>query len=337
MTSPELLTTQTVADYLVRTGMLSPGSAPSVTALDGGVSNIVVAVEAPGSSWVVKQSLPKLRVADDWQAKQERTLNEAHGLQIAGDISPGRVPPVIRCDPEQFVLVIERAPLDWVAWKQQLLAGDVDQDLARSLGSTLGAWHATTAADPALADAVDDPEAFDQLRVLPYYRATSERLPDAAAKILAVADRMRQRRICLVHGDFSPKNILVGGGGFWVLDFEVAHVGDPDFDRAFLMSHLLLKAIHRPADHEAFLAAATAFLAGYDQSAPPTAAWRAAPEDLSEQVGCLLLARTDGKSPVEYLDDSAKRTARRLGLALLATPPSNAVEAFRLITESAAA
>lgn len=335
MTTPALLTTATVGDYLVHAGLLAPGTITTVTELDGGVSNIVVAVEAPGLSWVVKQSLPKLRVADDWQAKQERTLNEANGLKIAADISPGRVPAVVHCDPVQFVLVIQRAPRPWTPWKQQLLAGTVDEGLAHALGSTLAAWHATTAADPALTDALDDPEAFEQLRVSPYYRATAERLPAAASDILAVVDQMAQRRNCLVHGDFSPKNILVGTDGFWVLDFEVAHRGDPDFDRAFLLTHLLLKAIHRPGDHHLFLAAATAFLAGYDESAPPTSTWRSEPAHLARQLGCLLLARAVGKSPAEYLDDRGKRIALRTGLATLSSPPADVLTTFSLITESA--
>lgn len=333
MRAAELLQTTTVADYLVEQGLLSPDVRAEVTELDGGVSNIVVGVDTPHTSWVVKQSLPKLRVAQDWQAKQERTLNEANGLILAGQITPGRVPPVIQCDATRFVLVIERAPRDWTPWKTQLLAGDVDADLSHALGQTLAAWHVTTAANPSLADSLDDPEAFDQLRVSPYYRATAERLPQAAAAILAVADEMAERRTCLVHGDFSPKNILVGADGFWVLDFEVAHRGDPDFDRAFLLSHLLLKAIHRPAEYQRYRDAAATFLTGYNQVAPPSSWWRSDPAHLTRQVGCLLLARAAGKSPVEYLDPPGTRTALEVGLLLLDDPARHPLDAFALITE----
>jgi len=333
VTTPQLLTTATVADYLAQTRLLASGAPATVTELDGGVSNIVVAVEAKGVSWVVKQSLPKLRVAEDWQAKQERTLNEANGLRAAGAITPDRVPAVVSYDPDQFVLVIERAPRSWTPWKQQLMAGEVDEHLAHSVGSTLAAWHATTVANPALTEELDDPEAFEQLRVAPYYRAAANRLPAAADNILSVVEQMAQRRQCLVHGDFSPKNILVGAGGFWVLDFEVAHRGDPDFDRAFLMSHLLLKAIHRPDHHQRFLAAAASFLAGYDETAPPTSTWRSEPTHLSRQLGCLLLARAVGKSPAEYLNDRGKRTALEAGLTILAAPPDDTLETFDLIAE----
>ena len=336
MSGSGLLTTSTVGNYLVGKGLLPPGSSPAVTELDGGISNIVVAVETPERTWVVKQSLPKLRVAADWSAKQERIVNESIGLAVTGDITPGKVPAVVNCDSEEFVLVIERAPLAWGSWKTELLAGTVDRRLAYSLGQTLGSWHASTAARPQLVDAVDDPQAFEQLRISPYHRATAERLPEAADEILAVVQHMQERRICLVHGDFSPKNILAGADGYWVLDFEVAHRGDPDFDRAFLLTHLLCKAVHRPGDRLLLLDAGRQFLSGYDDSAVPTLTWRQDPVELSRQVACLLLARAVGKSPLEYLDNDARHTVTRIGLELLKSPPADVLAGFDVLADELA-
>lgn len=332
MIASELLTRATVGDYLIAKGLLPPGASPTIVELDGGVSNLVVAVEAIDRSWVVKQSLPKLRVADDWCAKQERIVNESVGLEVAGSITPGRVPRVVSCDPDWFVLVIERAPLPWVPWKSELLAGSVDASLAHSLGQTLGAWHATTYDHPELVDALDDPEAFEQLRLSPYHRMAAERLPSLAGDILAVVRRMEQRRICLVHGDFSPKNILVGAEQYWILDFEVAHRGDPDFDRAFLLTHLLLKAIHRPRDQRLLVFAGQEFLRGYDESAPPSLKWRDDPVHLARQTACLLLSRAVGMSPVEYLDHAQKSLVIRIGSALLISPTADVLGSFEAFT-----
>ncbi len=157
-----------------------------------------------------------------------------------------------------------------------------------------------------------DVEAFIQLRVDPFYRWVAARHPDIAARISKVADQMLSTRRCLVHGDFSPKNVLVADGGLWVIDWEVAHIGDPVFDVAFLITHLACKTLHRPADGPAFHAAAAAFMASYNQASAP-ALGELDPGYLARQVGCLLLARMDGKSPATYL--SAPQRARGRALA----------------------
>lgn len=326
-TEAGLLEFSTVLDYLADRGLTEPEDAGEVTELDGGISNTVLAVEAGGHSWVIKQSLPRLRVAQEWIAKQERTLNEARGLRVAHLLTPTHVPHVVDVDPDRFVLVLERAPRALVPLKKRLMAGEVDQATFDVLGRVLGHWHACTIADPSHLAGLDDPEAFEQLRISPYHRAAAHALPAAAADILAVATRMSQRRIALVHGDFSPKNILTGPGDdtvgnhpdreVWVLDFEVAHAGDPDFDVAFLLSHLVLKSVHLPDLRPRLEEAARTFMLAYGRAAGPHAQWRSAPGDTVTHVGALLLARTDGKSPAEYLTAPERRAVRTMGLLLV--------------------
>lgn len=315
-----LLDADSVVPYLTRRGLLEAVTPAVVRELDGGVSNIVLAVEAGEASWVVKQSLPRLRVEAEWLAKQERTLNEARGLRVAAALTPGHVPEVVDVDPERFVLVIERAPVGLTSWKALLIAGTVDNAVASTLGRLLGTWHVATAADPGSTDGLDDPEAFEQLRVGPYHRAAAAAVPDMKEQILEVVRAMAARRICLVHGDFSPKNVLAGPAGTWVLDFEVAHRGDPDFDVAFLLSHLLLKAVHRPEHSVALETAAGAFLTTYDATTADVP-WRADSGHLVAHLGALLLARSDGKSPAEYLTPHARAVVRATGRRLLGERP----------------
>ena len=90
-------------------------------------------------------------------------------------------------------------------------------------------------------------------------------------------------------GDWSPKNLLVYPDSVLALDFEVAHCGDPAFDVAFLLSHLVMKSVHLPQHQLQLRQAADAFLAGYG-AIPPDA-------HVTAELGCLLLARVDGKSP----------------------------------------
>ncbi len=284
-----------LADYLAARDLADAAKAePRVLA--GGVSCDVYAFTAFEGPLVVKLSRAMLRVPDEWPAKRERVLTEAAAIRLLGSITPKVVPRVVDVDDEHLAFVMEQAPRSWVTWKQQLLAGTVDAQIAASLGETLGVWHAWTAGRDDVAAEFGDYEAFDQLRVDPYYRTTAERVPAVAGTVLELADAMAGHHECLVHGDYSPKNVLVGDG-FWVLDFEVAHYGDPVFDLGFMLNHLFLKAAHRPSAFNDYRRAANAFLAGYEATSSPSL------DDayLAGHVAALMLARVVGKSPAEYL------------------------------------
>ncbi len=301
-----------LAAELCRLGVAADGSQLVIVPLSGGVSNDVLAVSGPGVDVVVKQALPRLRVAEEWLAAPGRVVTEAKALQTAGRIRPGHVPRVIAVDPRWHLAVIERAPRHFAQWRGQLLSGRIEVGIADDLGELLADWHVNTVDDPLVDAEFADVEAFIQLRVDPFYRWVAARHPDIAARISKVADQMLSTRRCLVHGDFSPKNVLVADGGLWVIDWEVAHIGDPVFDVAFLITHLACKTLHRPADGPAFHAAAAAFMASYNQASAP-ALGELDPGYLARQVGCLLLARMDGKSPATYL--SAPQRARGRALA----------------------
>jgi aminoglycoside phosphotransferase (APT) family kinase protein len=172
-----------------------------------------------------------------------------------------------------------------------------------------------------VASEFSDLTAFTQLRVDPFHRTVAERHPDLADVIGLTVQEMQRSPVCLVHGDYTPKNVLVepGSARVWVIDWEVAHVGDPAFDPAWTVGHLLLKSVHRPAAAPAYAAAAAAFLAAFQ--AEVSGAVLSDPAQLVRQTGCLLLARVDGKSPAEYLTDSERRRVRALARRLLTDQP----------------
>jgi 5-methylthioribose kinase len=319
----ELLTADTVVAYLRARGLVDPDSPADVVALGGGVSNVVLAVTSSGRRIVVKQALPQLRVAQEWLADPARARTEAAALGLARSLTPTAVPEVLDVDPARYVLVIAAAPSGWAEWKQALLVGDVDAAIAAEVGRLAATWHRSTtglAGSPVF----DQPEAFDQLRLDPYYRATAVAHPDLAGTIHARLDELTAERCCLVHGDLSPKNVLVGDGGLWVIDFEVAHVGHPAFDLAFLLNHLFLKAAHRSASFAALRGAAAAFWSAYADAEGIALATDAA----LDHLGVLMLARVDGKSPVEYLDEPTRDRVRTVARALVAEPPATLDEAW---------
>ena len=105
-----------------------------------------------------------------------------------------------------------------------------------------------------------------------------------------------------------------------ILDAECAWYGDPAFDLAFVLNHLLLKGAWQPQWRaryvDAFAALAAAYLAHVAWEAPASCEARAA-----ALLPALMLARIDGKSPVEYLTESAQKDAvRAFARSLLVDP-----------------
>lgn len=315
-----LLDASTVGAFLAERGLVGDAAAVRARPLSGGVSNVVLAVESDGWRAVVKQALPRLRVADEWFATQERALAEAAALRLAADLTPGAVPAVLDVVEPTYAIVIAAAPDGWANWKDELLRGAADTTVGEQLGATLAAWHRGTYGGP---DAwrLAGTDAFEQLRVDPYHRTVMRRRPELAGSIGEVVEQMLATTACLVHGDFSPKNVLVGAGGLWVLDFEVAHVGDPAFDLGFMLNHLLLKSVHRPDAAVRYYGCAHAFLTAY-ADAVPGELLPPLPYVLAH-TGCLALARVDGKSPAEYLTGEERGITRRIGEELLTSPPAS--------------
>jgi aminoglycoside phosphotransferase (APT) family kinase protein len=308
------------------------GSGPTVEPLTGGVSNDVVVVRTEESAFVVKRALPRLRVAEVWEASAERSYTEAAALSWAHGVVPDAVPGVFAIDRTNNVLVIELAPDGYGDWKKQLLAGDVRSDVGARLGALLARWHVASASDPAVLAEFDDQQAFGQLRVTPFYTVAAARNPEAAPVIADLVDRMARTRTSLVHGDFSPKNILAEplvGGGLWVIDWEVAHAGDPVFDVAFLLHHLICKMLVRPDRREQLMATAEDFVQAYsDRTRAPFG--ELDHSYLLAHVGALVLARVDGKSPVDYFSTAQRDGARALALTVLCEGPTGLAELWRM-------
>ena len=327
------LTETNVVEYLLGKGLISYDQAGSATAheLGGGVSNIVVRVDFadPSDSLIIKQSLPRLRVQQEWLADRARIHREAASLRYLEGILPQyALPTVVHENHEQFLFGMTAAPPGTRTWKDDLLSGRVDTLVAAEVGRLLGTMHQESAVldqgiPPELREFADQ-HCFIQLRVDPYHRATALAHPDLAEAIEAEAQAMLGRRLCLVHGDYSPKNVIVTGSDeeptAFLLDFEVVHLGNPVFDLAFMLNHLTLKAIHRPDLAPQYNVAATAFWSAYCSNAS-TFATRAMQlqREAIRQMGVLLLARVDGKSPAEYITaDAQKFMARRVAREILA-------------------
>ncbi|MDG3003109.1 phosphotransferase family protein [Paludisphaera mucosa] len=322
------LTSENAADYLRDSRRIDPAKAVTVRELSGGVSNVVLRVDAAGRHpFVVKQCRERLRVAVEWLARLDRIWVEHATLKVLSQLLPaGVVPEVLFEDRDEFLFAMTCAADDSETWKVQLMRGDADPRVAARLGTYLATIHADAPGHPARAALLADTSLFDELRVDPYYRTTARAHPELAARFdgLIAAMNLPFERRALVLGDFSPKNILVHSGGLVLLDFECAHLGDPAFDLGFFLSHLALKRIHGVVGDEAYRGLVDAFLGAYfaglgDRLGPQAALTS---RGVAHTAACLL-ARVDGKSPVEYLDAAGRAVARRSALALFAQPAAD--------------
>jgi 5-methylthioribose kinase len=337
------VTPENAVSYLRETRRVPPGVPVTVRELRGGVSNVVLRVDIAGQPPIVlKQSRPRLRVAMEWLSPLERIWTEVAALRVLAGILPaGSVPEVLFEDRANHLFAMSCAPDDAIVWKSLLMEGRIDPQVADWAGRTLGAVHAETDAKPGRAGAgtarlpaldvppLCDSSLFDSLRIDPYYRTTARAHPDLAPVLGDLIASMSAERT-LVLGDFSPKNILVHGHGLILLDFETAHAGDPAFDLGFFLSHLVLKTFRArrlgrgPAG---YLGLIDRFWRAYTERAGIDPAGSRSRRGARHTLACVL-ARLDGKSPVDYrdeLDQGAVRSFARTGLAAGEPPDCSAL------------
>ena len=282
--------------------------------LTGGVSSEILKVNHSGRTVVVKQALAQLKVEADWRADLSRNQYEVRYLKYVGLHFPGLVPSLIREGNGFFIM--EHIGEGFSLWKPQMLAGSFCMDTARNVGLAAGRVHAHSASDPGLLRQFDSTQNFIELRVSPYLYALRERHGEISEAITQACHQLVDTREALVHGDLSPKNIMVGKGRVVLLDCEVAWYGDPAFDVAFLLTHLLLKGLYRSPDCQGARDCANAFLEGYTKILSDQE--RLNLDGIMSRATILLpmilLARVDGKSPVEYLNPKQQDQVRRFCL-----------------------
>jgi 5-methylthioribose kinase len=320
--------------YLRAQGHIAPDEQPIVQVLAGGVSNRTVLLQRPsGEAWVLKQALAKLRVKADWFSSPARIHREAAGIRALSQLAPDATVPLVFEDDAEHVIAMQAVPQPHENWKTLLLAGELDPNQTRVFGRLLasihgGAWQRRAEFEPQFRDR----SFFESLRVEPYYSYSAAQVPASAPFYDALIADTRQRLLTLVHGDYSPKNVLVRGEAhdgqvvygtqLVLLDHEVIHWGDPAFDLGFALTHLLSKAHHLAAQRSSFVNGALAFWRAYHRGVA-NVPWASALEPCAVRhtLGCLL-ARVAGRSPLEYLTPTERARQQRVVLALMQRPPA---------------
>lgn len=349
------LTPASAAGYLLDRGAIGPSEQVHIRELSGGVSNTVLLVrrpEVPGGDFVLKQALPRLKVQQEWLCSIERIWREVETLEICGQLLANEerglsnfcirplwttsVPQVLFSDRTNYCYAMTAAPSGHQTWKEQLLSGQADPAIAAACGTLLGKLHASSWRNSGIAERLEDRSFFDSLRLDPYYRRLATVHPDLAAILNKLIDDTHDSRLSLVHGDYSPKNLLISPGQIWLIDFEVGHFGDPAFDLGFFLTHLALKAIHNSDRREEYFSLIDKFWTDYrgallcifdakeviDLSRRSALHWAAC-----------MLARVDGKSPVDYLTPPEQLVVRRIAKDLLLQPVATTAEVLNKLRD----
>src|SRR5688572_30860627 len=231
------LTATNAVEYLRASGHLALGESATAQELSGGVSNMVIHIaRSGGDDLVLKQVREQLKVAEPWYCSVDRIWREVEVLRHCATLLRGitaevafkvEVPQLVFEDRENYLYAMSAAPADHVVWKHELLSGKARQHVACACGTLLGTLHARSWHDASLARKLDDRQFFFDLRLDPYYRHIAGIHESLATDIERLIDSVCSERHCLVHGDFSPKNLLVNDDSLLLIDFEVGHYGDP--------------------------------------------------------------------------------------------------------------
>jgi 5-methylthioribose kinase len=343
--------------YLRDRRLLGPREYCRIDALSGGVSNVVLRVEPEGrAAFVVKQSREQLQTEVPWYSRLDRILRETAVMEAVRPLLPeGAIPRILDEDRENYAYTMQAVDAAHVVWKRELLSGRIREEIAVRLAEYLSAIHTGTQGRNAIAEAFEDREVFEQLRVDPFYRHIARVHPELSSRIAGLIEEMEQNRLCLVHGDFSPKNVLLVDRRpttiesasasvdphleVTLIDFETGHYGDPAFDLGFFLSHLLLKGVRSGPDVRRFERLIEIF---WDRYRTEIGAVDGSPQfdlrDLERRATAHLaacaLARIDGTSPVDYLSDPADRQlVREFSSHVLREPVARLSDAMALLND----
>jgi 5-methylthioribose kinase len=289
--------------------------------LAGGVSSDIFRAELPQAVVCVKRALPRLKVAAEWKVPVDRNRFEVEWLRVAAGVVPRNVPTLLGEDrPSGTFAMAWLSPDTFPVWKALLMDGRCEARTARDVGDVFGRIHAATADRPDIAARFATDALFHAIRLDPYLMTAARAHPDLEAPLLDLVQVTASTRRVLVHGDASPKNILVGPEGPVILDAECAWFGDPAFDVAFLLNHFALKSALHPGRRAAHRAQCDALVDAY-RAHVRWEAWAALEARIARLLPGLMLARIDGKSPVEYLvGHPAAETVRSFARGCLLNP-----------------
>ena len=290
----------------------------NVEPLKGGVSCEIYKVDTTTNSYCIKKALKKLRVEKDWYADPIRSYYEYLWLKKTKKILPSSIPEVISYNRMKNYLIIEYLNMSrYSNLKEDLLKGKVDLNNLNKLAKKLIYIHKNLKSNYNKKIFQTHNFNFIKLRINPYLLELNKTYPELKKYINETVNLLRNNQHTVIHADFTPKNILVSKNKQIILDAETANYGDPSFDIVSLINHLIIKLLFVNKNKKNFVLALKKIFNTYHSNVT----WEEK-QDIIQRSKTLLplmiLARVDGKSPVEYIkNNKEKNKLRRIAVDLI--------------------
>ena len=297
-------------------GLLEPSEGFTQKKITTGVSSDIWYVETKKKKFCIKRALNKLTVKEDWFAPVDRNNFEAKYFKECKKIVPNSFPRILGHDSKKYILAMQWYDNNkYLVWKNKLLNDHVSNREAHMVARILIKIHNFFYGKKKFEKEFLNDKTFHAIRIEPYILFTSNSYPQFKKNFISVANSLVRNKKTLIHGDFSPKNILLGKSYPVILDAETACWGDPVFDLAFCLNHIVLKSIYKNNKIE-YLELGKNFIETYLKYLN----YEKVDSFLNRFFSILplfILARIDGKSPVEYFNEKHKQCARNFGAGLL--------------------
>lgn len=319
-----------------------PGPRESEEVGDGNLNLVFKVYGDGGSSVVVKQALPYLRLAgENWPLTLDRARIEAAALEVQNRFAPGTVPRLIHYDSALAAIVMEHLERHEV-WRVGLNTQRHYPQAPAVVGRFCGQMFICTSdlgmhpeERKKLTGRFINPELCaiteDLVFTAPFIEAESndieEHLTDEAArlrsdKVLAenvaiLRFMFRTRAEALIHGDLHTGSVMVAPDDTRVIDPEFAFMGPMGFDVGAVFANLALAHIaHRAQGHKEFAEtlpeAADEFWAAFTESVlsrwPASETWRERfivdlVNDAARYAGAKMIRRIVGLAHVTDITD----------------------------------
>ena len=289
----------------------------SIKITEGVSSDIWYVKTETGFEFCIKRALKKLTVKEDWYAPISRSNFEASYFKACHNVNPRSFPKILGHDKKNYILAMEWfKPKKYILWKKQLLDVAFDIKDGVSISDILNKKHSYFNNKFNFKKEFENDKTFYDIRIEPYIIFTSKSYPEHKNYFIDAAKSLVSNKKTLIHGDFSPKNILIGPDFPVILDAETACWGDPIFDLAFCNNHIILKSILNSTNKKKYMLLSKEFIENYINKIN----WEDKNSFIDrffKLVPLLILARLDGKSPIEYFQDKHVKKARTLSLKVL--------------------
>ena len=302
--------------------------------LEGGVSSEVYYVKTNKKEYCIKRSLKKLLVKKEWIANTNRIKFEYLWLKHCRSILKKNIPETFEFNSRKKYIVMQYLDTsDYKTLKELFFDKIVNIKTIKLISKHLYKIHANSNNVKTKNIFKGNNKNFYDLRLDPYFNEIGRVYPRYKEYIEHLNKNYLKNSNTLVHGDFSPKNILIGKNKIIYLDAECCNFGDPVFDLVFFTNHLLIKSIYFKNKSQEFIKSYMMFYKEYLNNLSPKE-HKLYVERIIKMTPVMLLARIDGKSPVEYINSKKiKNTIRNKSFLLLDNKINSLNDIIRIINE----